>query len=131
MSTRDIQVGGTHYKDFPIEPVDYITKNELDWYTGNIVKYASRYKLKGGADDIKKVIHYAAMILEDKYDIHTRIEFLDKEKLPKKFRSKRKNKNNAKQQRTATSNDSNIQHDNRGNDATGIAPSGTLSDKIS
>lgn len=97
MSTRDIQVGGTHYKDFPIEPVDYITKNELDWYTGNIVKYASRYKLKGGADDIKKVIHYAAMILEDKYDIHARIEFLD-QPAPKK--AKRKNKKNAKHNNT-------------------------------
>lgn len=127
MSTRDIQVGGTHYKDFPIEPVDYITKNELDWYTGNIVKYASRYKLKGGADDIKKVIHYAAMILEDKYDIHTRIEFLDKEKLPKKFRAKRKNKNNAKQLRT----NADIQHDTRGTTTTSTTTAPTISGEIS
>lgn len=120
MSTRDIQVGGTHYKDFPIEPVDYITKNELDWYTGNIVKYASRYKLKGGADDIKKVIHYAAMILEDKYDIHTRIEFLDKEKLPKKFRAKRKNKNNA-----------NIKSDTRGTATTSTTTAPSVSGETS
>lgn len=91
MSTRKIQIGGTHYKDFAIEPVNYITKNELDWYTGNIVKYASRYKLKGGADDIKKVIHYALMLLEDKYDIQSNLQFVeDAPELPKKKRRKKK-----------------------------------------
>jgi hypothetical protein len=94
MSTRDIQIGGTHYKDFAIEPVNYITKNELDWYTGNIVKYASRYKLKGGADDIKKVIHYALMLLEDKYDIKSNLAFLDAA-VPVKRKRKRKHKSNS------------------------------------
>ena len=48
-------------------PIEYITKNNLDFCEGNIVKYISRHKLKNGAEDIKKVIHYAQLILELQY----------------------------------------------------------------
>ena len=61
------QIGGDHYKDFAIMPIEYITKNKLDFCEGNIVKYISRHKLKGKAEDIKKVIHYAELILELEY----------------------------------------------------------------
>jgi len=61
------QVGGTHYKDFKIMPIEYITKNKLDFCEGNIVKYISRHEKKNGAEDIRKVIHYAELILELKY----------------------------------------------------------------
>ena len=63
----DKQVGGSHYKDCVIQPVDYIVKNNLDFLEGNVVKYITRHKLKGGVEDIKKVIHYAELILEKKY----------------------------------------------------------------
>lgn len=66
-SALDVQVGGSHYKDMPIQPIEYITKNKLDWYQGNIVKYASRHHFKNGAEDLKKVIHYAQLALEDQY----------------------------------------------------------------
>ncbi len=61
------QVGGSHYKDMAIQPITYITENKLDWYQGNIVKYASRHHFKNGAEDLKKVIHYAEMALEAQY----------------------------------------------------------------
>ena len=67
MTALDKQVSGTHYKDMPIQPIEYITKNKLDWYQGNIVKYASRHHNKGGADDLRKVIHYAELALEAQY----------------------------------------------------------------
>ena len=68
MSTRDYQVGGDHYKKLQIQPVEYIYVNELDFLEGNIVKYVTRHRTKGeGAKDIKKVIHYAQMILELRY----------------------------------------------------------------
>ena len=57
------QVGGDHYRTLAIQPVDYITQNKLDWCEGNIVKYITRWKQKGGVDDIKKVIHYAELLL--------------------------------------------------------------------
>jgi hypothetical protein len=67
MSALDIQISGTHYKDMPIQPIEFITKNKLDWYQGNIIKYASRHHNKGGADDLRKVIHYAELALEAQY----------------------------------------------------------------
>ena len=66
-SAKDKQVMGSHYKDCPIQPVDYIVDNGLGWCEGNIVKYITRHNKKGGEEDIKKVIHYAELLLEKKY----------------------------------------------------------------
>ena len=63
----DKQEGGDHYKDCVIQPVDYIVKNNLDFLEGNVVKYITRHKTKNGIEDIRKVIHYAELILELKY----------------------------------------------------------------
>jgi len=63
----DVQVGGNHYKDFKIRPVEYISKNKLNFLEGNIIKYVSRHRNKNGAEDIKKIIHYAELILELEY----------------------------------------------------------------
>lgn len=67
MSALDKQEGGGHYKGMAIQPVEYIFKNGLDWFQGNIVKYASRHKQKGGAADLRKVIHYAELALQLQY----------------------------------------------------------------
>ncbi len=67
MKAHDKQVGGQHYKTLPIQPIDYIRKNGLGWFEGNIVKCITRHKQKGQIEDIKKVIHYAELILEE-YD---------------------------------------------------------------
>ena len=61
------QIGGSHYKDCAIQPVDYIVENKLDFLEGNMVKYITRHKTKNGIEDIRKVIHYAELILEKKY----------------------------------------------------------------
>jgi hypothetical protein len=63
----DRQVGGDHYKRFAIQPVEYIRKNELGWYEGNIIKYVTRHKFKNGRQDIEKLIHMAECILKE-YD---------------------------------------------------------------
>ena len=62
------QVGGGHYKDFPIQPGEFIYKNKLDWFEGNAVKYICRHKVKGGRVDIEKAIHYLELLLEKEYD---------------------------------------------------------------
>jgi hypothetical protein len=60
----DYQHGGDHYVH-PIQPIEYIMKNELDFCAGNIVKYATRAPHKGQFEsDIKKIIHYAELWLE-------------------------------------------------------------------
>ena len=58
------QVGGTHYQ-VPIQPIEYIVKNDIPYREGNVIKYVTRHKSKNGAEDIKKAIHYLEMILED------------------------------------------------------------------
>jgi len=60
----DKQVGGTHYQ-LPIQPIDYIVKNNLGYREVNVIKYVTRHKNKNGAEDIKKAIHYLEMIKEE------------------------------------------------------------------
>ena len=55
------QVGGNHYKELVIQPVEYIHKNKLGWCEGNIIKYITRHQCKGQASDLDKVIHYAEL----------------------------------------------------------------------
>lgn len=61
------QVGGTHYKGLKIQPIEYIHANGLGFSEGCIVKYISRHKQKNGAEDIRKIIHYANLILKLEY----------------------------------------------------------------
>lgn len=62
------QLGRSHYKDQPIQPIEYILKNKLDFLSGNVIKYISRHKFKNGSEDVKKAIHYCQMILELEYN---------------------------------------------------------------
>jgi hypothetical protein len=64
MSEFDTQVGGNHYKNFAIQPLEFIVKNNLDFLQGNVVKYVVRYKEKGGIEDLKKARHYLDMMIE-------------------------------------------------------------------
>lgn len=66
-SALQIQQGGTHYKDLKIQPIEYIHANGLDFFQGNIVKYATRHKDKNGAQDLRKIIHYAQLAIELQY----------------------------------------------------------------
>jgi len=66
VKAKDKQVGGNHYKDMPIQPIDYIMKNGLGFCEGNIVKYITRYNSKGGVEDIAKALHYCELLLESK-----------------------------------------------------------------
>lgn len=61
------QVGGNHYKDFKIQPIEFIHVNNLDFMTANVVKYVVRAKNKNGAQDIRKAIHYCQLILKLDY----------------------------------------------------------------
>lgn len=67
MSALHTQQGGSHYKDLEIQPIEYIHANGLDFFQGNMLKYLTRHKAKNGADDLRKVIHYAQLALEMQY----------------------------------------------------------------
>jgi hypothetical protein len=60
----DEQVGGSHYKSMKIQPVEFILANDLGFCEGNVIKYICRYKQKGGVQDLKKVIHYAELLIK-------------------------------------------------------------------
>ena len=63
------QHGGNHYQKMKIQPIEYIIANQLDYLSGNIIKYASRHQSKGGADDIRKIKQYCDFILESQYGV--------------------------------------------------------------
>jgi len=61
------QIGGSHYKDMKIQPIEYINANKMLFLEGSIVKYASRHQSKNKAEDIRKIIHCAELILARDY----------------------------------------------------------------
>lgn len=64
MSAKDYQIGGSHYKNRSIQPIDYIMENGLDFCEGNVVKYVSRWRDKNGLDDLLKARHYLDFLIE-------------------------------------------------------------------
>ena len=58
---QDKQIGGSHYKNMVIQPYEFISKNELTFFQGNVIKYVCRYKQKNGIQDLEKVIHYCQL----------------------------------------------------------------------
>jgi hypothetical protein len=61
------QVGGDHYRSLSIQPAEFIHKNNIGFLAGNVIKYIVRHSKKGGADDVRKAIHYCQLILEMEY----------------------------------------------------------------
>ena len=64
MKAKEHQVGGTHYKDIPIQPWDIIEANGLDFWEGNALKYLLRWKYKNGVEDLEKAKHYIDYLIQ-------------------------------------------------------------------
>jgi len=60
------QVGGKHYMKYKIQPIEFITQNNIPFIEGNVIKYLLRYKEKNGMQDLDKCIHYIEL-LKDMY----------------------------------------------------------------
>ena len=60
----DEQVGGDHYSKLAIQPAVYAQHNKLSYLQGNIIKYVTRYKDKGGLEDLYKAIHSIKLLIE-------------------------------------------------------------------
>lgn len=58
------QVGGDHYKDMAIQPAEYILKNKIGWAEGCAIAYLSRWRTKGGLDDLRKAVHTIQMLID-------------------------------------------------------------------
>jgi hypothetical protein len=63
-SALDKQESGNHYKDKGIQPIVYIHANNLGFCEGNVVKYVTRWRDKGGEADLRKAIHYLELLIE-------------------------------------------------------------------
>ena len=64
-----VQVGGGHYKDFPIQPVEFVEANNLTFLEGCVIKRLCRHSRGGkGRQDIEKAIHELQLILALHYD---------------------------------------------------------------
>lgn len=61
------QVGGQHYKDMAIQPVEFIHANNIGYLEGNVLKYIVRHKAKNGEQDVRKALHYCQLILKMQY----------------------------------------------------------------
>jgi hypothetical protein len=58
-----VQVGGDHYKKLKIQPIEYILANKIPYCEGNIIKYITRWRDKGGIKDLEKVKHYVDILI--------------------------------------------------------------------
>jgi hypothetical protein len=59
-----IQHGGSHYKGLAIQPWDYIEANCIPYLEGSAIKYLTRWREKGGVEDLKKAIHFIEKRIE-------------------------------------------------------------------
>ncbi len=59
-----MQVGGSHYKGLAIQPVEYMHANEIPYMEGNVIKYVTRWRDKGGLADLEKAKHYIDLLIE-------------------------------------------------------------------
>ena len=54
-----------HYKKGDIEVIDYILDQKFDYLEGNVIKYVSRYRNKGGIEDLRKARWYLEKLIEE------------------------------------------------------------------
>lgn len=64
MSALDSQVSGSHYKALAIQPIEYIFANGIPFAEGNVIKYVTRWRAKGGLDDLRKARHFIDLLIE-------------------------------------------------------------------
>lgn len=67
--TLSQQIGGGHYKQYAIEPIDFFHHNEIPTVEAGICKYVIRHSNKNGSEDLLKARHLIDYLLETEYNI--------------------------------------------------------------
>jgi hypothetical protein len=62
-SPMETQVGGDHYTRLRIQPMEYSMMNGLDPCQHTIIKYVTRFRSKGGVEDLLKAKHVIDMLI--------------------------------------------------------------------
>lgn len=63
------QEGGSHYKKLKIQPMEYSMANKLDACQHTAIKYVTRFRDKGGIEDLRKAIHAIEMLIQFEYNV--------------------------------------------------------------
>lgn len=69
------QIGGDHYKNMAIQPVEFCMKNSLNFCVSSAIKYLCRYKNKNGKQDLEKARHFIDLLIEIEYPEKETIDF--------------------------------------------------------
>ena len=64
MSAKDEQIGGSHYTKLAIQPAVYVHANKIPYLEGSVIYYVTRWRDKGGIEDLKKSIHTLQLLIE-------------------------------------------------------------------
>ena len=64
MGANEKQEGGQHYKKLKVQPWDYILHNQIGYMEGCVIKYVTRWRDKGGVEDLKKARHFLDKLIE-------------------------------------------------------------------
>ena len=80
-TAKDTQVGGDHYKNYEIQPIDYIIANDIPFVEGNIIKYVTRWRDKGGVSDLRKAQHYIQLLIEVEIEADEAFEQIERTKM--------------------------------------------------
>ena len=67
MTALDEQMGGNHYKKYPIQPWVFCETNRLTGAQTAVIDYVVRHADKGGLLDLQKAKHHIDLMIEHYY----------------------------------------------------------------
>lgn len=65
----DVQVSGSHYKNFKIQPVEFIEANNLPFLEACVIKRMCHHEAKNGMQDLEKAIHEIKLLAHLRYGV--------------------------------------------------------------
>lgn len=63
----DSQIGGSHYREFAIQPAEFITMNNIGFLEGCVIKRMCRHDKKDGFKDLMKAVHEIQLLAKLRY----------------------------------------------------------------
>lgn len=73
-----VQTGGDHYKKLKVQPVFYNWANKVPFIEGCCIKYLTRWRDKGGIEDLRKSRHLHDLLI---YFETTELVLIEQEKV--------------------------------------------------
>ena len=64
---NEMQIGGDHYRG-EFQVWDLVARLGLNFFEGCALKYVTRWRRKGGTNDLEKAIHFLEKLAELRYD---------------------------------------------------------------